>query len=207
MIRPGFLILIALVASLKTMPALAAHLLPPEAGFEMIVSPAAGQRQPSDSGAIARTYPSREPALEDELGGRMQGKVSYYSALTPLLIACGALLAMVSLRNSDIANRSRVAVDALEKTNDPRRVRSLKRQITWFNYRYVLCSISFISLASAGSLFALSAPWSRDGVSLFELHKLAVWGVDFLMAGLGLLCLEFLLGPITVISNSRSVAK
>jgi Protein of unknown function (DUF2721) len=137
----------------------------------------------------------------------LQVNANYYSALTPLLIACGALLAMVSLRNSDIANRSRVAVDALEKADDHRRAQSLKRQITWFNYRYVLCSISFISLASAGSLFALSAPWLRDGVPLFELHNLAVWGVNFLMAGLGLLCLEFLLGPITVISNSRSVKK
>ena len=131
----------------------------------------------------------------------------YCSSLTPLLIACGALLALVSLRNSDIANRSRVAVDALEKTNDQRRTKSLKRQIIWFNYRYILCSISFVCLAFAGSLFAFSASWVQHGVLPLDPRVLAAWGINFLMGGLGLLCLEFILGPITVLSNSRSVRK
>jgi len=131
----------------------------------------------------------------------------FYPAFTPLVIACGALLAMVSLRNSDIASRSRAAVDALEKAEDKRRIKSLKWQIAWFNYRYMLCSISFVCLAVAGGSFALEAFGLLGESARSDLLLLASWGIWFLMGGLGLLCLEFLLGPITVVSNSRSVKR
>jgi hypothetical protein len=139
------------------------------------------------------------PSKQIEIAGQ------FYPAFTPLVIACGALLAMVSLRNSDLASRSRAAVDALEKTEDERRIKSLRWQIAWFNYRYILCSISFLCLAVAGGSFALEAFGLPSEGARSDLLVLASWGIWFLMAGLGLLCLEFLLGPITVVSNSRSV--
>jgi uncharacterized protein DUF2721 len=207
MLRLVSVLLIALAANVTTMLSLSAQPSPRVTGIhERIV--ATSVDDPLRASAVRMAEGTRlGPTYPEALSGQVQTKVPYYSALTPLLIACGALLALVSLRNSDLANRSRAAVDALEKAHDPRRVESLKRQIIWFNCRYVLCSISFIFLALAGGLFALSSMWMSQDVSGSDLQTMTAWGIGLLIGGLGLLCVEFLLGPITVLSNSRSVRK
>jgi len=185
-------------------------------GLEQDSFRTASQSTYQTPGAPARLTSLRSPAKKETPTDNSRAAVTskpvqivgqFYPAFTPLVIACGALLAMVSLRNSDIASRSRAAVDALEKAKGERRIKSLKWQVAWFNYRYILCSISFVCLAVAGGSFALEAFGLLAESARSDLLLLANWGIWFLMGGLGLLCLEFLLGPITIVSNSRSIRR
>lgn len=130
------------------------------------------------------------------------------NSLISVLIANGALLAMISLRNSDVATRYRANVDELlykapKHIDDPvkqaARIASLRQQNAWFSRRYVLMSIAFVLVVGATMgtwLFLLAG----------EPIRVPILSITLLMGfvSLVLLVIEFILGPITLKLNDHT---
>jgi len=134
--------------------------------------------------------------------------------LTPFILGGGTIMAMVSLRSSDIANRSRAIVSERQalatqsgKTGDTPRQRNLNLQTRIFFWRYVACSASFLGVAisiglciwAAKTLFATSGDASNAALAA-DILQTAQW---FFYFGL-LLCVgEFTIGPWTLHLNNQ----
>lgn len=128
------------------------------------------------------------------------------TSLTPFLLASATLLAMVSLRNSDLATRSRACADELlyKAVANEERKAALRKQIRWFQRRYWLTSICFVCFAFTLGAFALSAYFiKQNGFFRATAQPLTWTAVALFTVGLFLLVIEFFLGPITLRINSR----
>lgn len=144
----------------------------------------------------------------DSLGASLRGEV-----VTPLIIAIGTLLAMISLRNSDIATRSRANVDEalykLSKVTAGRhcdeRLKCIREQNVEFGHRYLRLSRAFNFAAFAIFPLALALlmiaykPWARVAGALVLASLLS------LLAALILMWLEMRSGPTTLQENDRSL--
>lgn len=134
-------------------------------------------------------------------------------ATTPLLIATGTLLAMISLRNSDIATRARNNVDeALYKVckldegkKRDNRLQNIRAQNQSFLRRYRMMSWAFSCLAVSICLFAVAnvllkkegAAWLSGIVGLAACALLGI--------GLCMTVVEFIWGPGTLKRNGKSL--
>ncbi len=138
-----------------------------------------------------------------------QGFVQWiHGALPSIIIAIGTLLAMISLRNSDIATRARNNVaEALYKEPNrgvayaERRLVSLRQQNRKLIRRYRLLSYSFVLMMLSMVLFVASAATGGDELSVF----LAVNAGAFLFAGLVITTCEFIIGPSTLEMNNEAL--
>ena len=136
-----------------------------------------------------------------------QGFVQWiHEALPSIIIAIGTLLAMISLRNSDIATRARNNVDeALYKEPSrgaayfERRLAILRKQNRKLIRRYRLLSYSFILLMLSMVLFVASAATRGEELGVL----LALNAGLFLFAGLVIATCEFIIGPSTLEMNNE----
>jgi hypothetical protein len=146
-----------------------------------------------------------------------------FEALAPLLIANAAMLAMVSLRNSDIATRARKCrTEQLYGTDDlgvkgsdgkltaaseariNARREKLRTQIKYFHYRYWLTSFCFVLLAiSIACLGIFGYHLLENPKDSFHPTFLSDVGVWLFGLGVGLICVEFVVGPITLDMNAK----
>jgi hypothetical protein len=129
-------------------------------------------------------------------------------ALTPILIMNGALLAMISVRNQHLSERSRANITENFHTLHDNRISrdeaivkkrsdSLIAQHKWFLWRYVLTSAAFVIMTISLILFGVSGAYQSDW-----------WGTVasvFFASGSVLLIVEFCLGPVTLHMNAQSI--
>lgn len=136
-----------------------------------------------------------------------QGFVQWiHEALPSIIIAIGTLLAMISLRNSDIATRARNNVEeALYKKPNRgvpyfgRRLAILRMQNRRLIRRYRLLSYSFILLMLSMVMFVASAATRGEELGVL----LALNAGLFLFAGLVITTCEFIIGPSTLEMNNE----
>jgi NADH:ubiquinone oxidoreductase subunit 3 (subunit A) len=132
--------------------------------------------------------------------------------LLPLVGASVALLAMTSVRSGDLATKLRNNVkEILEKTTktefDSARIANLRWQNRVFKFRYILVTICLVVLAL--SIICFSIPATPDDVVLHLLGIKNVFTIDkgviLLLAGMVIICLEFILGVFTLFFDANSV--
>jgi hypothetical protein len=134
------------------------------------------------------------------------------NAISPLLIASAALLALVSLRNGDIATRSRNNVDELlykatkEKLgkNLGKRRANLRYQLNKFYGRYILTSFCFASLALALAFVAAAGFFAKQENKHTVAIVLIGIGGAFFVVGLLLIIIELGMGYLTLKKNNIS---
>ena len=145
-----------------------------------------------------------------------QDQIADFTKLLPVLIADATLLAMVNLRNSDLATRYRNNVkEAIYDCELDERKRSLRNQNRILLFRYVLTSITFLVLAFSLACFAINGLTGIEpqvgGDLTTVLGQGWLWtevepsktfnfrfGVDFFLFGLLLTMIEFAIGFITL---------
>jgi hypothetical protein len=125
--------------------------------------------------------------------------------LTPMILAGGTLLAMASVRNSDIASRSRSCKEELLYKNPPLgRRRKLKDQIKKFNNRYIFLSV-VSSLFSIGLFFCMIiAVLNNFNEETKTQNFLLLTSSVLFVVGLLVLLSEFCRGHGTLELNSKS---
>lgn len=135
--------------------------------------------------------------------------------LTVLVITTGTMLAMISLRNSDVASRSRANAEELLYRLDgiadtgrrERRRQSLVRQNAALARRYLRLSVAFLALSTALVLLCLMSGFEGSGRPSTAYAVTALTTVALFMIGLALAASEFMVGHLTLYLNDASVFK
>ncbi|WP_428671985.1 DUF2721 domain-containing protein [Reyranella sp.] len=134
-----------------------------------------------------------------------------FETLLPLLISIASLLAMISIRNTDVATRARncrsellYQVDKLDANARDRRKANLKKQIQHFQWRYRLMSAAFIVLVFAASGVGLYATATLD-VLIGAANNKAILYASLCLFVLGMLAtiIEMWVGPTSLDLNSQ----
>jgi len=150
-----------------------------------------------------------------------------YPATTSILIANGALLAMISVRNAHLSDRARanvrealVDLDSLSRRNEEsssafsarrrqllkERLNSLKRQNERFIQRYKMTSVAFVAFSTAIILFAMTNLFSAQHAPVSAHRYAGLCGLMALIAsafGIALMMFEFITGPTTLRMNNE----
>jgi hypothetical protein len=125
--------------------------------------------------------------------------------LTPMILAGGTLLAMASVRNSDIASRSRSCKEELLYKNPPiDRSRRLKDQIEKFNNRYIFLSVVSALFSIGLFLCIIIAVLTNFNEEIKTQNFLLLTSSVLFVVGLLVLLSEFFRGHGTLELNSKS---
>lgn len=138
----------------------------------------------------------------------MEAKMETIHPITPIVVAIAAVLAFITLRNSDIATRSRLLKEELLYKNivDGSDVNfrrwNINTQILIFLLRYIITSACCIMLSGSFYYLIKSYNYQRN-MGADEIQNYQDIGFDLFKYAIILYIIELAIGPITLYLNGR----